>query len=243
MAARASGRAVSPMGSPSPSLRLPANCSGRSWSIPSCCTRSRRSWRRWNSPSRSWIALHQTILRWYGESGHLDRDGLRNHLSRDRFCRVGRAAGGPGSANRMVLPGGTAKGAVLEGWRSASLSIVGLPSDGPIAHAASAAMAEQRADAGAHVLAVNRLINPVAAARRRDLPATSGASRDLGDDGRSPGARRLPAPGRDGAPGAAPSRDHGAERNGRMAKTLSRLRLRRSSRRRARAWRTAQPRS
>lgn len=62
-------------------------------------------------------ALHQAILSWYGESGHLDPAGLSNHLSGIGFAGLVKqlAASGPGT--RWYDRDGVTESAVLDGWR------------------------------------------------------------------------------------------------------------------------------
>jgi DNA primase len=114
-------------------------------------------------------ALHQAILSWYGESGHLDPAGLSNHLSGIGFASlVGQlAASGPGT--QWYCQDGVAEDMVLAGWRRCVARHRRFAERRAMARAVSAAMAEQREDAGAHVMAVNRLINPglAGAVRRR----------------------------------------------------------------------------
>jgi DNA primase len=113
-------------------------------------------------------ALHQAILSWYGESGHLDPAGLSNHLCGIGFAGLVKqlAASGPGT--RWYGRDGVTESAVLDGWRRCVARHRQFAERRAVAHAVSAAMAEQRADTGAHVMAVNRLINPdrVGASRR-----------------------------------------------------------------------------
>ncbi len=106
-------------------------------------------------------SLHQAILSWYGESGHLDPSGLSNHLCETGFAGLVKQLVAPGPQTAWFCQDGTAKGAVLEGWRACVARHRGFAERRALAGAASVAMAGQRADAGAHVLAVNRLINPV----------------------------------------------------------------------------------
>ncbi len=106
-------------------------------------------------------SLHQAILCWYGESGHLDPGGLNNHLCETGFTGLIKQLVAPGPQTAWFCQDGTTKGAVLEGWRACVARHRRFAERRAIARAASSAMAEQRADAGAHVLAVNRLINPV----------------------------------------------------------------------------------
>ena len=113
-------------------------------------------------------ALHQAILSWYGESGHLDPAGLSNHLCGIGFAGLVKqlAASGPGT--RWYRRDGVEEGAVLDGWRRCVARHRQFAERRAVAHAVSAAMAEQRADTGAYVMAVDRLINPdpVGASRR-----------------------------------------------------------------------------
>jgi DNA primase len=106
-------------------------------------------------------SLHQAILCWYAESGHLDPGGLSDHLCETGFAGLVKQLVAPGPHTAWFGQDEAAKGAVLEGWRACVSQHRHFVERRAIAQAASAAMAEQRADAGAHVLAVNRLINPV----------------------------------------------------------------------------------
>jgi len=119
-------------------------------------------------------SLHQGILCWYAERGHLDPGGLSNHLCETGFAGLVKRLVVPGPQTAWFCQDGTAKGAVLEGWRACIAQHRRHAERRAMADAASAAMAEQRADAGAHVLAVNRLINPV------DLAGASRPPRALG---------------------------------------------------------------
>jgi DNA primase len=105
--------------------------------------------------------LHRAILCWYGESGHLDPGGLSDHLCETGFTGLVKQLVAPGPQTAWFGQDGAAKETVLEGWRARVSQHRRFAERRAIASAASAAMAEQRADAGAHVLAVNRLINPV----------------------------------------------------------------------------------
>jgi hypothetical protein len=97
-------------------------------------------------------SLHQAILSWYGESGHLDPDRLSNHLSGIGFAGLVKQLVAPGLGTAWYSQDGVAEGCVARHRRFAERRAV--------ARAVSAAVAEQRDDAGAHVMAVNRLINP-----------------------------------------------------------------------------------
>jgi DNA primase len=105
-------------------------------------------------------SLHQRILCWYGESGHLDPGGLSDHLCEAGFAGLVKQLVAPGPQTAWFCQDGAATDVVLEGWRACVSQHRRFAERRAIAGAASAAMAEQRADAGAHVLAVNRLINP-----------------------------------------------------------------------------------
>ena len=104
-------------------------------------------------------ALQQEILCWYGESGHLDPDQLSNHLSGTGFAGLVKEllASGPRSAwsDREGAPA-----TVVDGWRESVARHRRFAERRAVAQAVSAAMAEQRDDAGAQVVAVDRLINP-----------------------------------------------------------------------------------
>ncbi len=105
-------------------------------------------------------SLHQAILSWYGESGHLDPGGLSDHLCETGFAGLVKQLVAPGPQTAWFCQDGTAKDVVLEGWRACVAEHRHFAERRLVGRAASAAMAEQRADAGAHILAVNRLINP-----------------------------------------------------------------------------------
>ncbi len=113
--------------------------------------------------------LHQAILSWYGESGHLDPSGLSNHLCETGFAGLVKRLAAPGPQTAWFCQDGTAKAAVLEGWRARVAGHRHFAERRVVGQAASVAMAEQRADAGAYIMAVNRLINPLdqAGARSR----------------------------------------------------------------------------
>ncbi|HEX3209622.1 MAG TPA: DNA primase [Geminicoccaceae bacterium] len=106
-------------------------------------------------------SLHQAILCWYGESGHLDPGGLSDHLCETGFTGLVSQLVAPGPRTAWFCQDGIAHAVVLEGWRERASQHRRFAERRAIARAASAALAERRAEAGAHMLAVNRLINPV----------------------------------------------------------------------------------
>jgi hypothetical protein len=85
---------------------------------------------------------------------------LSNHLCGTGFASLVKqlAASGPGTA--WYGQEGVAEDAVLAGWRGCVARHRRFAERRAVARAVSVAMAEQRDDAGAHVMAVNRLINP-----------------------------------------------------------------------------------
>jgi hypothetical protein len=105
-------------------------------------------------------SLQQAILSWYGESGHLDPDRLSNHLSGIGFAGLVKQLAAPGPGTAWYSQDGVAEGVVLDRWRGCVARHRRFAERRAVARAVSAAVAEQRDDAGAHVMAVNRLINP-----------------------------------------------------------------------------------
>jgi hypothetical protein len=105
-------------------------------------------------------SLHQAILSWYGESGHLDPDGLSNHLSGIGFAGLVKQLAAPGPGTTWYSQDGVPEGVVLDRWRGCVARHRRFAERRAVARAVSAAVAEQRDDAGAHVMAVDRLINP-----------------------------------------------------------------------------------
>jgi DNA primase len=106
-------------------------------------------------------ALHQAIVCWYGESGHLDPGGLSDHLCETGFAGLVKQLLAPGPQTAWFRQVGVGKDVVLEGWRACVSQHRRFAERRAIARAASTALAEQRADVGAQMLAVNRLINPI----------------------------------------------------------------------------------
>jgi DNA primase len=110
-------------------------------------------------------ALRDAIVGWYGEQGHLDPSGLRDHLCQIGFASViGQlAARGPAWCADGRDPGG-----VLEGWRALVTQRRRFAERRQVALAAEAAIAARRdREATEQVLAVDRLINPRAGAGAR----------------------------------------------------------------------------
>ena len=113
-------------------------------------------------------ALQRAILCWYGESGHLDPDQLSNHLCETGFAGLVEELLASGAATAWTCRDG-ASAVVLEGWRESVARHRRFAERRAAAQAVSAALAEQREDAGAQAMAVDRLINPAdrAGERRR----------------------------------------------------------------------------
>ncbi len=105
-------------------------------------------------------SLHHAILCWYGERGHLDPGGLSDHLCTTGFAGLVKQLVAPGPQTAWFCQDGAPRDVVLEGWRACVGQHRRFAERRAIARAAAAAMAEQQADAGAHMSAVNRLINP-----------------------------------------------------------------------------------
>ena len=102
-------------------------------------------------------ALRDAIVAWYGEQGHLDPSGLRDHLSRVGFANlVGQLAErGPAWCRRDRDPG-----AVLEGWRACVAQRRRFAEEREAVLAVEAAIAAGRdREATDQVLALDRLIN------------------------------------------------------------------------------------
>ena len=106
-------------------------------------------------------SLHQAILSWYAESGHLDPGGLSNHLCETGFAGLVKQLVARGPQTAWFYQDGAASGAVLDGWRACVVRHRHFAERRARPRAASAAVAEQRDDAGAWLMAVNRLLNPV----------------------------------------------------------------------------------
>ena len=126
----------------------------------------------------AWSTLHglqRAILCWYGESGHLDPDELSNHLCGTGFAGLVKELLAPGAATAWYTQDGIGVAALLDGWRESVARHRQFAERRAVAQAASAAVAEQRDDAGAQVLAVDRLINPAERAASGRRPA-----KDLG---------------------------------------------------------------
>ena len=119
-------------------------------------------------------SLQRTILSWYGESGHLDPDGLSNHLSGIGFAGLVKQLAAPGPGTAWYRRDGVAEGVVLDCWRGCVARHRRFAERRAVARAVSAAVAEQRDDAGAHVMAVNRLLNPEHAGVPRRAAEDSG---------------------------------------------------------------------
>ena len=112
-------------------------------------------------------ALRDGIVGWYGERGHLDPSGLRDHL-----CQIGFASlvGHLAARGSAWCGYGSDPGSVLEGWRACVAQRRGRAERREVALALEAAIAANRdREATEQVLAVDRLINPRAGAgARRD---------------------------------------------------------------------------
>jgi DNA primase len=103
-------------------------------------------------------ALRDAIVAWYGEQGHLDPSGLKDHLSQIGFANlIGQLA-----ARGSVWRGHSREpGSLLEGWRARVTQRRRFAERRETTLAAGAAIAANRdREATAQVLAVDRLINP-----------------------------------------------------------------------------------
>ncbi|MGH6899050.1 MAG: DNA primase [Geminicoccaceae bacterium] len=103
-------------------------------------------------------ALRDAIVGWYGEQGHLDPSGLRNHL-----CQIGFASliGQLAARGPAWCGDGRDLGGVLEGWRACVTQRRRFAERRQVALAAEVAIAARRdREATEQVLAVDRLINP-----------------------------------------------------------------------------------
>jgi hypothetical protein len=110
-------------------------------------------------------ALRDAIVGWYGEQGHLDPSGLRDHL-----CQIGFASliGQLATRGPAWCADGRDPGGVLEGWRARVTQQRRFAERRQVALAAEAAIAARRdREATERVLAVDRLINPRAGAGAR----------------------------------------------------------------------------
>jgi hypothetical protein len=116
----------------------------------------------------------RAILSRYGESGHLDPEGLSNHLSGIGFAGLAKQLAVPGPGTAWYRQDGVPEGVVLGCWLGCVARHRRFAERRAIARAVSAALAEQRDDAGAHVMAVNRLINPEHPGAPRRLAEDSG---------------------------------------------------------------------
>jgi hypothetical protein len=111
-------------------------------------------------------ALRDAIVGWYGEQGHLDPSGLKNHLCQIGFASLIGQLAARGSAWRGY---GRDPGSGLEVWRAcvaawrrrAERREVTLAVEAPIA-------ASRDREATERVLAVDRLINPRASGGRSE---------------------------------------------------------------------------
>jgi len=112
-------------------------------------------------------ALRDAVVGWYGERGHLDPSGLRNHL-----CQIGFASliGQLAARGSAWCGYGSDPGSVLEGWRARVSQRRRFAERREVALAVEVAIAASRdREATEQVLAVDRLINPRAGAgARRD---------------------------------------------------------------------------
>jgi hypothetical protein len=103
-------------------------------------------------------ALRDAIIGWYGERGHLDPSGLRDHL-----CQIGFASLiGQLAARGSVWCGyGRDPGEVLEGWRALVAERQRRAERRQVSLAMEAAIAANRdREATEQALALDRLINP-----------------------------------------------------------------------------------
>jgi DNA primase len=103
-------------------------------------------------------ALRDAIVGWYGEQGHLDPSGLKDHLCQIGFANlIGQlAARGSAWCEQERDPGG-----VLEGWRARVARRRQFAERREVALAVEAAIAASRdREATERVVAVDRLINP-----------------------------------------------------------------------------------
>jgi DNA primase len=102
--------------------------------------------------------LRDGIVAWYGERGHLDPSGLRDHLCEIGFARLIGQLAARGSA---WCGYGSDPGSVLEGWRERVAQRRRFAERREVALAVEAAIAASRdREATEQVLAVDRLINP-----------------------------------------------------------------------------------
>jgi DNA primase len=112
-------------------------------------------------------ALRDGMVAWYGEQGHLDPSGLKDHLCQIGFARlIGQLA----AREPAWCEYGSDPGRVLEGWRARVAQRRRFAERREMALAVEAAIAASRdREATEQVLAVDRLINPGrGAGARRD---------------------------------------------------------------------------
>jgi DNA primase len=122
-------------------------------------------------------ALRDAIVGWYGEQGHLDPSGLRDHL-----CQIGFASliGQLAARGSRWCADGRDPGGVLDGWRARVTQRRRFAERRQVALAAEAAIAAKRdREATEQVLAVDRLINPRGGAGAR---TGAGARRSGAED-------------------------------------------------------------
>jgi DNA primase len=112
-------------------------------------------------------ALRDGMVAWYGEQGHLDPSGLKDHLCQIGFARlIGQLA----AREPAWCEYGSDPGRVLEGWRARVAQRRRFAERREMALVVEAAIAASRdREATEQVLAVDRLINPRrGAGARRD---------------------------------------------------------------------------
>jgi DNA primase len=113
------------------------------------------------------VRLHDGILSWYAEQGHLDLSGMRDHLCSTGFASLIEQFSADDLGSRWYRRPGTEFEEVLEGWRARAAQLRRFAERRVVGQAAADAIAGQRAEAGTYRVAVDRLINASAQGRAK----------------------------------------------------------------------------
>jgi DNA primase len=105
------------------------------------------------------VRLHDGIISWYAEHGHLDLPGLRDHLCATGFASLIEQFSADGLSPRWYRRPDMGLQEMLDGWRARAAQLRRFAERRAAGQAAAEAIAGQRAEAGTYSVAVDRLIN------------------------------------------------------------------------------------
>jgi DNA primase len=111
--------------------------------------------------------LHDGIVSWYAEQGHLDLSGMRDHLCSTGFASLIEQLSADDLGPCWYRRPGLEFQEVLEGWCARAAQLRRFAERRAVGQAAADAIAAQRAEAGTYRVAVDRLINESAQGRAK----------------------------------------------------------------------------